>query len=251
MMAHPRHGRWTGPFRGVALASLWLIPLGLDAEVRASANYSVEAESVDGGGGWSTSASYANQGSLEALVTGKSSTTNYEILHGFITGLTVADLSGYDTWAEARGLTPGVNAGYLDDPNQDGRPNIQHFAFGSDPIGSGSVDDKRQITVTDVGGENYLTLTLPVRSGAVFSGNPLTSNLVDGVSYVILGDGDLVDPWELTVVELVPALADGFPSLGDDDAISGPDWQYRSFRLTDSVSTSPHAFIKAGVTPAP
>ena len=91
-MAKHGHGKWTGVCRWMVLAGLAMVPGVLHADVRSSANYSVEAESFDGGGGMSASATYSNQGSIQPLVTGESSATDYEILHGFVTALTVAEL---------------------------------------------------------------------------------------------------------------------------------------------------------------
>ena len=233
------------------LALALLLFTTLHAEVRSSASYSIEAETLDGGGGLSTSAAYTNEGSLEPLVAGESTSTSHHVMHGFVTGMTVATLSAFDTWAQARGLTTGVNAGFFDDPNDDGLPNIQHFAFDSDPLGMQHEECKRQIGFTSVGAMEYLTLTLPIRNGAVFSGNPFTSNVVDGILYEILGNTTLDDPWDLPVVELVPALDAGLPGLGDYDGAAGADWQYRTFRLADSLSASDRYFMRARVTEAP
>lgn len=231
--------------------ALLLVPRALHAEVRTSTNYAIEAETLDGGGGVSSSSNYTNLDSLEALVAGTSISSDYVILHGFISGLTIETLGNYDTWAGARGLVTGLNAGFFDDPNEDGNPNIMHFAFDTDPLGYGSSEGKRELEAFNIGGMDYLTLTIPVRTGAVFVGNPLTSNEVDGVAYEILGDGDLNDPWDLEVVEVIPALSAGRPSLGDYSPSSGGAWQYRTFRLTNPLSTSTRQYMKVGVTVSP
>jgi hypothetical protein len=233
------------------LAVVLLGTVSLSAEVRSSASYSVDAETFDGGGGLSTSASYSQEDSLEPLVAGTSDFASYRILHGFITGLTTVSLSEYDKWAQARALIDGVNTGFFDDPNQDRRPNIHHFAFGTDPLGNGSDEGRIALAVVEVGGLEYLTLTLPVRSGAVFSGIPLRSNVVDGISYEIQGDADLQDPWDQQVVEVVPALDAGLPVLGDFNGVAGGDWQYRTFRLGVPLSDSPRYFLRAEVSPEP
>jgi len=144
-----------------------------------------------------------------------------------------------------------VNDAPDDDPNNDGLPNIGHFAFDTDPLGNGGDEGKRRLIVEDVGGTDYLTYTLPVRTGAVFSGDPPTSNEIDGIIYTILGDTDLEDPWDLSVVELVPALSAGLPALGDYDGVPGDDWEYRTFRLSASFDTLERAFMRAGVSGAP
>lgn len=226
-------------------------PLPLLAEVRSSASYVVEAESLDGAGGLSVSPTYTNHASLEPLVSGKSNSAGYAVMHGYITALTLPVLNTYDTWVQARGLTKGVNDGYLDDPNNDGRPNINHFAFDTDPTGNGADECKRVIDTIDLGGMDYLTLTLPIRKGALFNGLPLTSDPVSGLIYEILGDSDLNDPWDLQLVEVVPALDAGLPSLGDYDDTLGEDWEYRTFRHVTPLSAAERYFLKAGVRAAP
>ncbi len=101
--------------------------------------------------------------------------------------------------------------------------------------------------MADVAGTDYLTLTLPIRVGASFSGDPLISDATDGLIYSILADTDLEDPWDLEVVELVPALDTGLPALGDYDGSAGADWEYRTFRLADPFGTHRRAFMKTGV----
>jgi fibronectin-binding autotransporter adhesin len=160
----------------------------------------------------------------------------------------IDSLFPFSQWAQARGLTLGVNDGLYDDPNSDGTPNLAHFAFDTDPLGDGTDEGKRQLTVEDIGGTDHLTFTLPVRAGATFSGDPLTSDPVDGLIYSILGDSDLQDPWELGVVGLVPALSIGLPALGDYDGVAGADWEYRSFYLATPLDSLPHAFMNSGVT---
>ena len=233
------------------LAVVILGTVSLSAEVRFSASYSVEAETFDAGGGFSASAGYSQEDALEPLVAGTSDSTSYRILHGFMRGLTAVSLSEYDKWAQARALIDGVNTGFFDDPNQDRRPNILHFAFGTDPLGNGSDEGRIALGVVEIGGLEYLTLTVPVRTGAVFSGIPLCSNVVDGISYEIQGDVDLKDPWDHQVVEVVPALDAGLPVLGDFNGVAGGDWQYRTFRQGLPLSTSPQYFIRVEVSPEP
>lgn len=219
------------------------------SEVRSSLNYTLESETLDGGGGLNSSASFQNFSSLDPVVAGKAIANNITVHHGFVTALTI--LAEYESWASARGLSVGVNDGYFDDPNSDGLPNINHFAFDSDPLGFAGEECKRRIGSTVIADQDYLTLTLPIRNGAAFSGLPLQSNVVDGLRYEILGDTELVDPWVLQVVELIPAQDAGLPVLGDYDANPGADWSYRTFRLLDPLSASPRYFMKAGVLGLP
>ena len=209
-------------------------------EVRTSASYKILAETLDGGGGFAASATYQNTDSLEPTVSDQSSSTTTTIRHGFIAGLTVETLSAYESWATSRGLVLGTNAGFLEDPNDDGTPNIQHFAFDTDPLGNGSTEGKQALSTLEVAGAHYLTFTIPVRVGATFSGFPLQSNEVDGITYEILANTDLGPTWPLPVVEVIPALDATLPTL--------TDWQYRTFRLASPVGTTSHQFIKAGVS---
>ncbi|WP_193215075.1 hypothetical protein [Luteolibacter marinus] len=158
----------------------------------------------------------------------------------------VADLPPYDSWALATGLAGGENAGPGDDANDDGIPNLMHFALATDPLGGGGDEGKRRLELAG----DHLTLTLPVRSGAVFAGSPLTAE-IDGVVYRILGDDDLAVPRDLAVVEVLPAHDDGLPPLDDFDGVAGADWTYRSFRLVDPLGSHAAAFISVEVVEAP
>ena len=111
---------------------------------------------------------------------------------------------------------------------------------------------KRRIEFVDLGGGDYLTLTLPILKGAVFNGGlPLSSSSVSGVSYEILGHVQLEGIWSLQVVELLPALDSGLPALGDYDGTPGADWEYRTFRLVDAIGSTSRQFMKGGATASP
>jgi hypothetical protein len=51
----------------------------------------------------------------------------------------------------------------------------------------------------------------------------------------------------LGLVEVVPALSDGLPALGDYDDVAGPDYEYRTFRLDDPVDSLEKGFIDLDV----
>jgi autotransporter-associated beta strand protein len=155
----------------------------------------------------------------------------------------------YDIWAAARGLTEGVNDDPSDDPNNDGKSNLLHFAFDTDPLGSEPQPGRTAIaTIPPVGTEDFLTLTIPVRGGAVFSGTPLEAS-IDNIVYTALGSTNLQDPWDLQVVEVNPALDADLPALGDYDGTPGPDWEYRTFRLPTTVADEIRGFLRMGVSP--
>ena len=101
------------------------------------------------------------------------------------------------------------------------------------------------VKVATVGGEQVLTLTLPVRSvvGA-FSGGTSLSATGDGVTYTIEA-GDDLGPWTLDVDEVIgadaTAIQSGLPGL------SGAGWVYRTFRSPGTVVGDPREFIRARV----
>lgn len=150
----------------------------------------------------------------------------------------------FDQWAERHHLTAGDN-GLADDPNADGRTNLEHFALDTDPRTAGALTRKERaaLWINPTDELPYLTFTLPVRNGAVFTGNPLTSGYVDGVRYQLIADHDLQNPkGDLALTEITP-LANGLPALSDDNDDASPDWTYRTFRLTQPLPALGRAFI--------
>ena len=105
--------------------------------------------------------------------------------------------------------------------------------------------------MANIEGVDYVVLTLPVRVGASFSGDPLVSEDIDGVIYSVLADIDLQDPWDAEVEEVVPALSAGLPTLGDYDGVVGADWEYRTFRIADPFSALERAFMKSEIELVP
>lgn len=155
----------------------------------------------------------------------------------------------YDIWAAARGLTPG-NDGAYDDPNHDGRPNIEHFAHDTDPLGNGGNEGKQRVEIADTGGQLSFVWTIPVRNGAIFQGTPLTSGSVDGILYTIHGDDDLSGS-DLSVAETIPLPGVPLPPLGDYDGVTGPDYTYRSFFLKNGIVVDRKGFMWSEFVPAP
>ncbi|MCU0797202.1 MAG: autotransporter-associated beta strand repeat-containing protein [Akkermansiaceae bacterium] len=153
----------------------------------------------------------------------------------------------YQTWASSRGLT-GSNDGQGLDPDQDARDNLTEFAFDGNPL-SGVNDGKIIGKLANIGSAQVLTLTLPVRSGAVFSADAgdRLSAAIDGVIYRIESDQNL-GTFADSVTEVTgadaTALQAGLPALS-----SG--WVYRSFRAPGTAPATPRAFLRAKVTSAP
>ncbi len=141
---------------------------------------------------------------------------------------TVTVLSPYQVWVGGYVLPQGEE-GLGDDPNEDGILNLDHFAHDSDPMGSNGDEGKRRYEESTVGVNSYFTLTLPIRTGAVFTGSPLRAT-VDGVRYEVVGFFDLT-AGSTTVLEVTPALSTGLPPL------SSADYEYRTFRLSTPATT--------------
>lgn len=166
----------------------------------------------------------------------------------FLTGsgkIRIPDADPYIDWiASFTSITLEEERDKNADPDGDGLTNFVEFALGSnpaDPADRGMIVTK----VADVDGGTYLTLTLPVRDGAAFTGpGDLESQPLDGVTYTIQGSEDLADFTSTDVVEITPALSAGLapPPAG---------WSYRSFRLSSPVSASPRGFLRAGFSPTP
>jgi len=152
----------------------------------------------------------------------------------------------YDTWSTAKGLT-GLTGSSTDpaksaDPDGDGKNNLYEFAFDGDPL-SGVDEGKIVGKIATLGGDQVMTLTLPVRTGATFSADSgdLVSAAIDGIIYRIEGAVDL-STFNDSIEEVTPAITEGLPALS-----SG--WSYRTFRRSiDTVTTLPTAFLRAKVT---
>jgi hypothetical protein len=101
------------------------------------------------------------------------------------------------------------------------------------------------VKIASVGGQQVLTLTLPVRSVVgTFNGATSLSASGDGLTYTIEA-GDDLGPWTLDVDEVTgadaTAIQSGLPGLSD------AGWVYRTFRSPGTVSGDPREFIRARV----
>ncbi len=160
--------------------------------------------------------------------------------------VSIANGDPFPAWAASKGLTgaPGFESGKGDDPDKDGRTNLDEFAFDGDPL-SGANDGKVVGKIATVGADQVMTLTLPVRSGAAFAdnGGDELSALIDGIYYRIEGSVDL-SAFADNVNEVTPTLSAGLPSLS-----SG--WTYRTFRASGTVPTVSKTFLRAKVSETP
>jgi hypothetical protein len=159
--------------------------------------------------------------------------------------LTLASASAYDDWATAKGLTVANNA-KGDDPDNDGNNNLFEFAFDGNPL-SATNDGKIVGKIGTVGVDQVMTLTLPVRTGAIFSassGDQLSA-LIDAITYRIEGDSDLGGTFANTINEVTTGdestIQAGLPTLSTG-------WTYRTFRDAGTVPTVPKVFLRAKVS---
>lgn len=161
-------------------------------------------------------------------------------------GNSIALVNAYLGWATENGLTVGVNDGKLQDPDNDGVANVVEFATDGDPL-SGEANGKIRSIITDVDSGapvvNALTITLPVRAGAVFSGpGDQVSASVDGILYRIQSSTDLSDFTSSNVTEVTDNAA--ILTELSLPALSGAGWTYRTFRAPGTPGTDAKEFIR-------
>ena len=131
------------------------------------------------------------------------------------------------------------NAANTANPDGDADNNMLEFAFDGDPK-SGADEGKRTTGMVEVAGTNYFTLTLPVRTGATFSGSTeLVSAPIDGIIYRIQGSTDLTAFPNVPVIELASS-----PFLWPPPTYG---WEYRTF----GIIAGSNGFIRAAVSAAP
>ena len=152
--------------------------------------------------------------------------------------------SPYDDWATAEGLTAGVNDDPADNPDNDGLDNLGEYALDGDPL-SGAASGKVVVKLGSVGGDQVLTLTLPVRAAVgAFSGADALTATGDGVTYTVEGSDNL-GSWLLDIDEVTgpdaTAIQAGLPAL------SSGDWTYRTFRSPGPVTGDPSEFLRVQI----
>jgi autotransporter-associated beta strand protein len=161
-------------------------------------------------------------------------------------GNSIALVNAYLGWAAENGLTPGVNDGKLQDPDNDGIANVVEFATDGNPL-SGEDSGKIRSIIADVDSgapvDNALTITLPVRAGAVFNGpGDLVSDSVDGIVYKIQSSTNLSDFTTPNVTEVTDNAA--ILTQLSLPALSSPAWTYRTFRAPGTPGTDVREFLR-------
>ena len=156
----------------------------------------------------------------------------------------VQALTPFQQWAQTHitAIDPLADATEGGDPDGDGITNIAEFALDGNPL-SGASTGKVVGKVASVGGSPTLVLTLPVRTGAVFSGaTEQVSGLIDGVIYRIQGSDEL-STWNLAVSEVLgadkTAIETGLPTP------LSTGWEYRTFQSPGAISGDPAEFLRA------
>jgi len=149
--------------------------------------------------------------------------------------------SPYSDWASAKGLT-GPDSATTADPDKDGTINLTEFALNSEPK-SGSNSGKMRVAVNFLSGADYLTLTLPVRTGIVFTGTTEQAGTGSGIRYRIQGDNEL-NTWTSPVIEVTPVHSAGMPALDTG-------WTYRTFRTGTPVTSGTRNYLRAKIEVAP
>lgn len=177
-------------------------------------------------------------GSLASAATNKTARITGTGILSVTTGGTGGG-SAYDSWASANGLTSANNAKSAD-PDGDGLSNLGEFAFDGSAL-SGKSSGKVVAKVAKIGGVDYLTLTIPVRAGATFN-EDMVSSLVDGVVYRVQGTLNL-STFTLDVVEVTGADATAIQT--DLPALSSAGWTYRTFRSTQPLGSETKQFLRA------
>lgn len=154
-----------------------------------------------------------------------------------------ADADGLlDEWETANGLNPASSAGNdgaAGDPDGDGASNLHEFAFGGNPQSAASRGSSTQHVVSIIG-TNFAAVTFACRADAAFTGSAPATASRDGITYSVRGTADL-QTFDLEVAEFTPAVTAGLPA-----APAGYAW--RTFRLSDSMSVRPRAFLQVRAT---
>ena len=164
----------------------------------------------------------------------------------FIVQLEVVTLSPFEIWINTfAGITNPADRLKGANPDNDELINQAEFALDGNPA-SGAASGKVVMKIAPVAGSNALTLTLPVRTGAILDpADPAGGELglikvADAVSYRVQASDQLTN-WTLTVAEVTGADATAI-QLGQPALNVG--WGYRSFRSPGPVVGDPVEFMR-------
>lgn len=161
-----------------------------------------------------------------------------------VTAAVAEPASTYEAWSASNGLDGLADEDALPgaDPDNDGVSNLLEFALNGNPLSADA--SLTHARAHRVGEADYLTLTIAVRAGAVFSGpGAQTSALIDGITYTIQGSADLVT-WDTAMVEVTGAEVD---ALHDSMPAPAAGWTYRTFRPLSDLAQAPRVFLRVRV----
>lgn len=160
--------------------------------------------------------------------------------------LEVVAKSPYEIWIDTfAALTDPADKRKTANPDHDALDNLGEFALDGDPT-SGASNGKIVGKIAAVGGVNAMTLTFPLRAGALPDladppgGQRVLKQTADGLLYTIQASDDLA-AFPLDVIEVVgpdaTAIQAGLPGLH-------PGWVYRTFRSPGPVAGDPSEFMR-------
>lgn len=167
--------------------------------------------------------------------------TNVSDVYAYLNAMEIVSLTPYESWARSKGLTPGVDSGFAAVNAATGLSNLDYFAFDKDRTSTSLPVAKQALSFTQFGGNPSINLTFPVRYGASFNASSSPTATVDGIEYTLQGSTNLID-WNVPV-QVVPAGdTSSMPAL----SINGSGgYEYRKFRLLDTIGTAKRGFIRA------
>ena len=102
------------------------------------------------------------------------------------------------------------------------------------------VGKEASVTVASVSSQ-YLTITMPVRTGGTFTGATSKAAAAGGVQYTVEGSDDLATFNDI-VVEVSPALSSGMPALS-------AGWEYKTFRYNTKLADAPKNSLRLKAAP--
>jgi hypothetical protein len=167
----------------------------------------------------------------------------------------LAVVTSYEAWIDQFGITDPWTKRKGADPEDDGTNNLGEFALDGHPSTPGR-SAKSTAKIAPVGGVDALTLTLPVRVGAVpdpadpAGGELVLRQFAEGVAYTIQASENFTPVnWTLTVTEVVGADAASIQA-GFDPPLPAlhAGWIYRTFRSAGPVAGDPEEFMRIKIS---